>query len=405
MRSLKNWLDEYMNLVVDTENPVNYNKWCGIAALSSALKRNVYVWFQEVQYFPNQYIILVGPPGLGKGRAMKPAIKILDEAKAANILYDRATAEKIIEDLAIGWKVPVVTQSGAVFRDEHVATIIAKELPNFLGASDWMHSLLCQFWDENRFDHATKNKGVNKITELCVSLLGGCVPDYIRGLTKDRMAAITGGFTSRSIFVYATKKAQHKSRGWGAPSTNNTQLEQFLIADLGHIRSLGGAGKAGEMTLTKEAMDYFDSRYTEWNTYDEFESEALINFKSRVPSHIIKTAITLSISDSDQLVITKAHLEAASLLVEEIRDNVDITFRAVGESPLAVAQDRVMRFIQNRGVCSRTEILRYNSRHITDEQLTSVLKVLVMINFCTESYKGSTCIYTHNRNKPVGGTP
>jgi len=67
---------------------------------------------------------------------------------------------------------------------------------------------MCQLWDENTFEYETKNKGNYKVTNMCVGMLAGCVPDFIRMLSRDSMAPITGGFTARTIFVYATEKSK-----------------------------------------------------------------------------------------------------------------------------------------------------------------------------------------------------
>lgn len=283
---------------------------------------------------------------------------------------------------------------GALAVKEHTATILAKELPVFLGSSDWMHSLLCQLWDENSFEHQTKNKGNKFIKDMCVGMLGGCVPDYIRKLTKDTLAPVTGGFTARCIFVYATKKSKLISDGWGAPNGHHSGLHDKLVDDLKYVsRNING-----EMFLDSAAKQTWNNMYGNYGDPSEFESDALANFKSRIPSHVIKAAITLSISESDNLIITDRHLQEAIRIVEEVRDNVDITFRAVGESPLAVAQDRVMRFIEQRGVASQREILKYNHRHVTDEQLTAIIKVLEFIGFATVTWRGSLCELTHNPN-------
>lgn len=385
----KSWLDSYMDFVADTENPTSYNKWCGISALSSTLKRNVFIWYHSYKVFPNQYIVLIGPPGIGKGAAMTPATNLVKEAGTVNYLSDRITAEKIIQKLADGFIHPVIQLAGgnvvgALATKEHTACILADELSVFLGSSDWMHSLLCSLWNKNEFEHQTKNKGSQFIKDMCVSILGGCVPDYIRKLTKDTMAPVTGGFTARCICVYATKKRQLISDGWGAPSGLKTMLEQELIEDLKHISRI-----SGEVYFTDDAKAIWNKMYADYDiNEDNFESDALANFKSRVPSHVIKTALSLSLSESDALLITKEHLEEAIKLIEEVRDNVDVTFRAVGESPLAVAQDRVMKFIETRGVCSSKEILKYNHRHMTQEQLSSILVALEAIEFCQVSYKG-----------------
>jgi hypothetical protein len=391
----KPWLQAYKEWISDTENPTSYNEWSGISALSASLKRNVYVYYHGIKFFANQYVILVGPPGLGKGSSIIPASHIAKEAGTVNYLSDRITAERIIEKLAEGFTHPVIqlqgSSAGAIAVKEHTACILAKELPVFLGSSDWMHSLLCQLWDENEFEHQTKNKGNKFIKDMCVSLLGGCVPDYIRKLTKDTMAPVTGGFTARCIFVYATKKSQLLADGWGQPNGLKSSLEAKLVDDLKYVSRLNG-----EMYLTTEAKQIWNAMYGNYGNPSEFESDALANFKSRVPSHVIKTAISISISESDSLTITGPQLSTAIQLVEEVRNNVDITFRAVGESPLAVSQDRVMKFVESRGVCSFREILKYNHRHLTDEQLRQVLTVLEFIGFCFVKWQGNSQVVEHN---------
>lgn len=391
----KSWLDSYKDYVADTENPTSYNEWCGISTLSASLKRNVYLYYHGIKFFANQYIVLVGPPGLGKGSSIIPAAHLAKEAGTINYLSDRITAERIIEKLADGFIHPVVQAQGnavaALTAKEHTACILAKELPVFLGSSDWMHSLLCQLWDENEFEHQTKNKGNKFIKDMCVSMLGGCVPDYIRKLTKDSLAPVTGGFTARCIFVYATKKSQLISDGWGCPNGNKAHLSYELIEDLKYISRI-----QGEMFLSDEAKKIWNVMYGNYGNPSEFESDALANFKSRIPSHVIKAAIGISVSESDNLIITDTQLQKAIALVEEVRSNVDITFRAVGESPLAVAQDRVMRFIEQRGVCSHREILKYNHKHVTDEQLKQILYVLEYIGFCTTQWRGQSQEITHN---------
>jgi hypothetical protein len=391
----KSWLESYKDWVSDTENPTSYNEWSGISALSASLKRNVYIYYHGIKFFANQYIVLVGPPGLGKGSSIIPAAHIAKEAGTVNYLSDRITAERIIEKLAEGFTHPVIQVSGnsvgALAVKEHTACILAKELPVFLGSSDWMHSLLCQLWDENEFEHQTKNKGNKFIKEMCVSMLGGCVPDYIRKLTKDTLAPVTGGFTARCIFVYATKKSQLLADGWGCPNGNKSAMEQKLIEDLKYISRV-----SGEVFLDATAKLRWNTMYGQYGTPSEFESDALANFKSRIPSHVIKVALAISLSESDNLVISDSQLQKAIELVEEVRNNVDITFRAVGESPLAVAQDRIMKFIEQRGVCSNRELLKYNHRHVTDEQLKSILTVLEYIGFCSVVWRGSAQEITHN---------
>ena len=391
----KPWLEAYLDYIDGTENPTEFNLWSGISAISASLKRRVYIWRNFIQYFPNQYIVLVGPPGIGKGASIHPVTDIVNEAGTVNYLSDKITAERIIQKLADGFAkvTPTATMNGGVatvqIAQDHTATILSKELPVFLSSSEWLHALLCQLWDEHTFEYETKNKGSYKITEMCVGLLAGCVPEFIRSLSRDAMAPVTGGFTARTIFVYATEKAKLIPGGWGRPVQNITKLRTELVNDLAHIATL-----TGEITLDQAALQLWDMKYKEHHANKaDFDSDVSANFKSRLSSHILKTAITVSVSESDSLQITEPQLRRAIELVERVRDKVDIVFRSIGESPLAVSQDRVLDFIAKNGVATREAILRYNYRHMTNDQLTQILLVLVNGGFVSEGTQDHKTVY------------
>jgi hypothetical protein len=336
----------------------------------------------------------VGPPGIGKGASIHPVTAIVNEAATVNYLSDKITAERIIQKLADGFTKlqPTMSVGAAVgsvmFQQDHTATILSKELPVFLSSSEWLHALLCQLWDENTFEYETKNKGSYKVTGMCVGLLAGCVPDFIRMLSRDTMAPVTGGFTARTIFVYATEKSKLVPGGWGKPQVSINKLKDDLVNDLSHISQI-----EGEMKFDGNALRLWDQKYGEHNKKGDFDSDVSANFKSRLSSHIIKTAITISISESDSLLITEPQLSRAIGLIEEVRNQVDIVFRSVGESPVAVAQERVMDFVKKHGLVSREEILRYNFRHMTDEQLSLIIYTLTHCGILLEETQGSKLLY------------
>lgn len=394
------WLEAYLEYIDGTENPKDFSIWCAISAISASLKRRVYVWRNFVQYFPNQYIVLVGPPGVGKGSSIHPITDIVNEAGTVNYLPDKVTAEKMLQTLAEGFvKIQPSVNGGLAtvnMTQDHTATILSKELPVFLQTSDKMHSLLCQLWDENTFDYQTKNKGNAKITEMCVGMLAACTPEFIRSLSRDAMATITGGFTARTMFIYASEKSQLIPGGWGKPVQQLNQLKQDLINDLVHIAQL-----EGEMFLDNKALKLWDSKYMEHNAKGDFDSDVSTNFKSRLSSHILKASIAISVSESDNLIITGPQLTRAIEVVERIRDKVDIVFRSVGESPLAVSQNRVLDLIESQGVAARDYILKRLYRHMTDDQLSQILLTLTRGGFIREITQDHKIMYEHiNRNNP-----
>ncbi len=68
----------------------------------------MYVGRGTYRLHPNLYTILVGRPGIGKGTAIKPAVKLMAEAKVSNTLSGRITIEYVLERLSVGWPHPML---------------------------------------------------------------------------------------------------------------------------------------------------------------------------------------------------------------------------------------------------------------------------------------------------------
>ena len=153
---------------------------------------------------------------------------------------------------------------------------------------------------------------------------------------------------------------------------NFAKLKADLVTDL-----LDMSLQTGEFVFTPKAMKMWEAQYAGM-VLDPFESEVLTGFKSRMKSHIFKTAMALSMSESSNMVIDERHLYNAMAMIGKIRDKVDVTFRSLGESPLAGQQDRVMRFIQTKKLCTEKEIYRVNSQHMTYIQFQQILYILEM---------------------------
>jgi len=187
-----------------TDTPDNFIVWSALSLIGAALKNNVHFEIGTYTLYPNMFVVLVAPPGVGKGTAMniiEDMIKDAQPAEVVNTLSDRITAERILERIADGWSAPptIKNMQLVIGAKDHNCLLFSTELRVLLGASEWMLEFLEEAWSKKTYDYQTKNKGSVFIDNMCCSLLAASVPDFLRNVNREAHMVITGGFSMRRI--------------------------------------------------------------------------------------------------------------------------------------------------------------------------------------------------------------
>lgn len=398
---MPSWIQDYVSAIdAVSESPVSFNIWAAISVISAALKKNVHITYKSFDVYPNQYIVLVGPPGVGKGVAIHPAHAFAKGAKLVNYMSDRVTAPRILEKLFQGFSSAPVIVNGQVLINgkDSTATLMSTELPTLIGSSEWMLQFLCDAWDKGEFDYDTKNKGSFTVSGMCVSLIGACVPDFIRRLSKDTNATVSSGFSARTIFVNA--KSKSKSLPWGRGVKSDPKY-QAIFKDL-ETRMQAIAKLSGEFKLTPGAIQLWDTEYSKLNlSMSEDDSDVYRNFQSRQHIHWLKVAMTLSASEDTSLIIDHDRLGRAIALVANVAEGVDEIFRGVGESDISSGIARLELYIERKGTVTFNELLNDNIRNLDHDDCVKIMKVLELIGFVTTAVSGNnTFTYTWT-GKPI----
>lgn len=387
-----------------TDAPDNFITWSAISLIGATMKNNVFFETGTYTVYPNQFIVLVAPPGVGKGTAMQLVKGLIDEVKPTlvNTLSDRITAERIIERIADGWIGPlkIVGQQLSIGNNDHNCMLFSEELRILLSASEWMLTFLEVAWSQNTFDYQTKNKGNVSITSMCCSLLAASVPDFLRNVNREAHMVITGGFSSRCLFIYAENPS--KDLPWPQPLKKNSRskaLYDSLSADLHEIAML-----KGEFQVAPVAKIIFEQFLVENRACAAKDvSEAIINFRARVKAHVLKLAMVFSASRGNDLLISDIDMMNAIAEVKKIILSLEKLFRGAGDAPEAPIAARVQGFIEKTGQTTNREIMRAMHQHIGSfENLDRILTVLQAIGFCNCVSRGGTVTITHLK-PAVGG--
>jgi energy-coupling factor transporter ATP-binding protein EcfA2 len=360
-----------------------YLFWSALSVLSGVLKNEAYIKEGTYTLYPNQYIVLTGPPGIGKGTAINTAWRLVKNNghSIANILTDEITGPKLLEVIAGGWAATpkLINGQAIIATKEHTCTIIASELQSLLDSGEGMLVRFIKLWDQNEYEYRTKNQGSNLIKEMCVNVIGCTVPDYVRGMGGAYTSAVSGGFTARCIFVFEDKKSKELPDAIPLESDPKSKdLYDKLRNDLLHI----AANVKGEYTKTDEARIIFSNFYPATTPFAD-DSDAMLNFKARMKVHIWKIAMLMSAARRDKMVIEGQDVRDAIYLVLSVKRQLDKVFRGAGSSDIAEVTAKVQSLMDRVGMVTKTELITALHRHMDPGTLDRVLYVLETIGYCT----------------------
>ena len=378
-RKLPDWIDSFLELTDNSEPPHSYRLWTAISVLAAVMKRKCKFNWGPLVFYPNMYIILVGPAGrCRKGTAMSVGQKFLTEL-GIKVAAEAVTREALIRELKSSIE-NTMMPDGTISLDSSL-TVFSKELTVFLGVNNaQMLSDLTDWFDcADKWVYRTKTQGTDEIMGVWVNLIGATTPELIQtALPRD---AIGGGLTSRMIFVYAEKRGKLVPAPFITPK--EAELWGQLRQDLDHILLLKGEFKA-----TPKFVD----RYIEWYIYQAnnppFKSEVFSGYIERRATHLLKLCMILSASRGDSMIIDVEDLERASTFLEDVEKTMPRVFSGVGKSDLASTVSRVLVMLETKKSATLAELCERFHQDADYDTMQRVIATLEGMGAIVVSIKG-----------------
>ena len=386
------WIREYLRYTENTESPSMFHLWVGISTIASVIDRDVYVNQGFFKIYPNLYIILVaGSQECRKSTAISIGESLLRNLpNPPNIVSQKMTPESFIEAIQPYSR---IGESGIVSM-KSTATILAHELSVLIdrdAAKNGFIALLVDLYDCKEdgvpWEYRTKKRGVEEIYNNCINLLGASSPEYLRiSLPPDE---IGGGFTARTILVYQDKP--EKRIAFPIYTEKEAKMKENLIYDLDEISKI-----KGEFQWLAESRKWYENWYMTRDTSNV--PDGLAPYYVKKAEHLLSVAMILSIAESDDLVLTPIHLEAALATLEE--NEILMPYAMEGLIPTYIGQlnnkvlQVILRLTRDKGVADRSTLLKRLWRDMDSETLTNSLDTLIQAGLITESReKGGRTIY------------
>ena len=379
-RMAGDWLTSFMEYTAGTESPRFFYWWAGVTTIAGALQRQVYFRRGILEtIYPNFYVVLVGPPGGRKGAPVDISGRFLRSA-GVNILHGTTTPEGLMFQLysskqplrKVEKKEELTDAAKKLFVPECIGFLQAKELSSLFSSRNYVENLiifLTDVWDcHDDWDYTTKGGGKTPINNIYINLLGASTPVSLAKCFKED--SFGGGFMGRTIFIYQdtfTKVPPSKL----VKTKRQEELELLLKLDLQHITRLQGA-----MEFSKEAGEFFDNWYMK-QTYNP--AGRMSRYHKTKHVHAQKLATIISISENDDLVVQKAHLEKALAILENTEKTMEEAFAYIGVTNEARVAQIVLEFLLSKGgQVGNQELSRHVRKFIRSrKELSGILEMLM----------------------------
>jgi hypothetical protein len=301
--------DTYLQLVELSESPLIFHRWCFISAMGTMLGRKVWLPFGEEVIYPNQYVVLIGPPGSRKSAAIKTIGTLMDEAGYQHFGPDKSTKEKFMIDWEHGFdKINRGVEPGKLARDNPAYTgameelfettigidkskvsevfIKSGELQDFLGSgnADFIVTLT-NLWDNlPKYTDRFKNSKDLYIPNPTINLLGGATTTTFSSVFSSNIAG--QGMLSRLVLVHG--------KGQRMRLTIPPPLPAGLKASIIDYLSVIANDFHGALTLDEDAFDALHWIYQNWV---DLPDSRLLTYSGRRQTHLIKLMIISAVSD------------------------------------------------------------------------------------------------------------
>jgi hypothetical protein len=349
------WLAAFIDYASYGEAPRHMYFWAGVSAVAGALRRKVWIDQAYFKWYPNFYICLVAPPGIvSKSTTAGIAMNLLRKVPGIKFGPDVVTWPALVSAFAESTE---AFEYEGMLHPMSAMTLESSEFGNLLNPQDKeMVDLLVALWDgkQGAFEKSTKHNGKDVVENPWINLIACTTPSWIAGNFPEYM--IGGGFTSRTIFVYADAKARYVAYPGYTVPPNLKAMEEKLVEDLAAISML-----AGQYELSPSARRWGERWYEQHYTYRpaNLDLDRFGGYLARKQTHIHKLAMVLAASVGDTLVIEAEHLEVANTMVTDLEPDMRFVFSKIGQTNDAMYAERLVAFVHQHKEIPFREAFRH----------------------------------------------
>lgn len=343
-------------------SPALYTKWAGIYAVGAVAERKVWLTTTKGRTYPNHYIVLVGPAGIGKSVCTNTVFDLIEEIRSPeNVVHlapTSVTKASLIDALDNAERRIIRPTQTPPVETFNSLIVIANELGVFLPAWDGeFMSVLTDIWDNKRYAETRRTKSLAiTIPRPQLNILSATTPTHLNMLLPE--GAWETGFMSRTLCVYSSEIIHTNIF---VEREKSDTLWKDLIHDLTCIYKT-----FGEFTITVEAMDAINA-WAESGGMPMPNHPKLLSYNTRRLHHLLKLCMVAALAGDSDLIITVDHFVEALDWLTELETFMPDIFKSMRTGGDAAAIEECYHY------CF-TQYMRTGKKHVPEQLMWAFLQ-------------------------------
>jgi hypothetical protein len=367
-RNYDSFLYAYKDYIVKQESPPMFHLWVGLTMISATVKRNIWINRKAYIIYPNLYTILVAKTAsCRKSVSMNIGLDLISENKKIKTVHERTTVEGLTDLMN-----RVEASPSGKIRPDGSVLLHADELGNMFSRKTYVEDLVtfltAAFTANAKLDFLTRGKGFVQVRNPCPVLLAGTTPSQFGDIFP--ASTLELGFLGRTLIITGERGQRI------ADPYLNTKMREPLIQDLEDMSYL-----EGEMKVTEKCDKVFKEWYEDGAIGDSPTTE-LEPYYQRKHDHVLKCAMLLSVSESNDMVVTEDHFWTAVKLLESIEGGMSEILERVGSAIESHMNDLALEILRKTGIeMSHSVLFRRMHRRCKDSAgFASIIDSLVQMD-------------------------
>ena len=358
---------DYVNLD-QSECPAIYHRWGCASVIGALLGRNVWVPFGHSVIYPNQYIMLMGPPASKKGTAIGVCKRLLRAVGYTRFAADRTSKEAFLKNMKQfeSDSPEAIAELEALVLDAPSETYIcAGEFVDFIGQGDTGFMMtLTNLWDNLDVYVHPKITGKDvKVDKPTVNMFGASTPTtFALAFPPEAMGS---GFLSRVLLIHSDGSGNRIP--W--PAHSDPLKTALLEERLKEVKAL-----RGEMSFSPEAYELIGTIYKK---VVPVEDNRFVHYMDRRHIHLIKLSM-IQAAAAGRMIISERDVIRANTMLACAEVRMGKALGEFGASKYAAASNAVLEVLRHSKLpLNSGDIWKHVSRDITKmQELIDILENL-----------------------------